>query len=1278
MAASRRGQKRKRSGNSRGIASSQFSSRDEGADYKHCGFLLTAVESDPLLHDQSSIPPDCCSNSGEDFGELVQCRDGVQEAPDECRFSSLVGAECELTGQGANATIAIDAFHAIPAAIAEESVLIDPATPDSTSRSSEKCRSSSGKRRGSSSVTIPSIVSQLQRVASMNGLKFRGRVVKVVQKGAVVRAVVLIDVFFPLRHFITLSSWKGGSASAFAMGHLSCDWSRRKELEASSSSIDDRDVWNLSECHVVGCSLHSSVSTSVKNTRFSLHEIFNSLSAGDAGRRFVGTSLVCAGDEDRRCSGLWDLPDEILTSVFSRLLPRDLLSIAAVCRHTRELTRFIVPCMNLRLFPHQNAAVQWMLHRETNPQRFRNPIHKDLQTEDGFHLFLNSVTGEISIEMPELSDFRGGLFCDEPGLGKTITALSLVLKSQGIFPSPPPGAEVCWSSSLSGEKIGYYEATSGTQRMSLLKRCMAMKGRRYQLGAETPSEFGKRKAAADDSILEPLRIRRKLLDSYGDGSEEAGVADIGAAAAASQQPEVADDVWVQCDGCKKWRKLAHGCGSPQDGSAWFCKMNRNPQYQSCSAPEESWDGKDSISHLEGFHRKGSEAGLERNVSFFFSILKDRAALLNSEAKKALNWLADLRSLELTKMASSGIPVPQHLRMVSVTGRTEHEYEEFFLAFGLVPKQDKKKVPKWQYPEGLTGFHLDTLALKCALSKPVEEVTRVYLSKATLIVVPSNLVEHWKTQIQRHTSDKQLRVYACLDSKNAPTSHSLAWDYDIVITTFNRLSIEWNSRESSLLMQIHWFRIILDEGHTLGASFSLTNKLQMAVNMRASCRWVLTGTPTPDTPYSQLVNLHPMLRFLHDELYGSQIKLWDAAVLRPFEAHLEEGRLRLVDFLRRCMISARKADLSSIPPCVRKVKLVEFTDNHAASYNELVETVRRNLLMADWNDPDHVESLLNPKQWKLKNTTLRNVRLSCCVAGHIKVRNANQDIQETMEMLVQDGMDPTSDQYGFIKGSLLLGGNCFRCGEWCRLPILTPCLHFLCLSCVSLDCERCILPECGKPYQMQTPKARPENPNPKWPVPQDLIELQPSYIQEDWHSEWQATSSSKVSYLVERLRGLQQENGKLPEKAIVFSQFLEHISAIEMQLTKGGIEHAGMYSPMPAASKMKSLRTFQENPKCVVLLMDSSSALGLDLSFVTHVFLMEPIWDRSIEEQVVSRAHRMGATRPVLVETLAMAGTIEEQMLGFLQRCSDPSRGHHDPAELQYLTRLAFVRKHGSH
>ena len=34
--------------------------------------------------------------------------------------------------------------------------------------------------------------------------------------------------------------------------------------------------------------------------------------------------------------------------------------------------------------------------------------------------------------------------------------------------------------------------------------------------------------------------------------------------------------------------------------------------------------------------------------------------------------------------------------------------------------------------------------------------------------------------------------------------------------------------------------------------------------------------------------------------------------------------------------------------------------------------------------------------------------------------------------------------------------------------------------------------------------------------------------------------------------------------------------------------------------------------------------------------------------MISRAHRMGAIRPIYVETLAMRGTVEQQMLKFLQ------------------------------
>jgi hypothetical protein len=42
------------------------------------------------------------------------------------------------------------------------------------------------------------------------------------------------------------------------------------------------------------------------------------------------------------------------------------------------------------------------------------------------------------------------------------------------------------------------------------------------------------------------------------------------------------------------------------------------------------------------------------------------------------------------------------------------------------------------------------------------------------------------------------------------------------------------------MQVHWLRIILDEGHTLGASLAPTNKFSCACELTAERRWVTTG------------------------------------------------------------------------------------------------------------------------------------------------------------------------------------------------------------------------------------------------------------------------------------------------------------------------------------------------------------------------------------------------------------------------------------------------------
>lgn len=1311
---------------------------EEFQDHKLCGYLCAVLSTSP-----SNTQNHCVDNTIAKTLNVNTCCDIFRHGPD-VGFVSSDGFVLSLINSTSVNSVAANAEDTV-----KPQKFKGEGGGGGSIAVSKKKLSKIGLVHGSVSV-----VHQLHALVNQKCLKIASRVVQISRnKQGEVRVVVLVDVYLPIALWSGWQFPRSRSTAAALFRHLSCDWQARGSmLNFNKPDLEiNNSIWNISDCHVLGCNQHCNAPDTSRKKLFELHEIFSSLPT---------ITMQCDSPyskvnpaDDTLQTGFWLLPDDVLINILTALSPLELLRVSSTCRHLRLLAAAIMPSMKLKLYPHQQSAVDWMLKRERDPQVFPNPMFMKFETEEGFAFNINTVSGELVMgSVPMIKDFRGGMFCDEPGLGKTITALSLILKTLGTLADPPEGVEIIWCKQKDDQKCGYYELIGDSINGGSVLTCKKISGRTnrrgFTFGDLSKSNSSEKemtpfflKSAVEKNVQctrSWTKVKRNLLNEYeGETSEkrkrsatdDEDYSPYVISKTMKKRPKKVtgshcerNETWVQCDACRKWRKLldSHVTDS---SAAWFCSMNRDLFHQSCNVPEESWDNYQSVTYLPGFYTKGTTEGTEENISFFTSVLKEHYGSINFETKKALTWLTKLTQDKLAKMESkTGLVHPLSGTRVLATGEVRG-FHKIFKAFGLV-KSVEHGTMRWHYPRNLVNLTFDLAALKIALSKPLDSV-RFFLSRATLIVVPANLVDHWKNQIQKHVKSGQLRVYIWADHKKPPV-HNIAWDYDIVITTFSRLSAEWSPKKRSVLMHVHWLRVVFDEGHTLGSSLNLTNKLQLSVSLTASSRWLLTGTPTPNTPNSQLSNLQPMLKFLREEAYGLDQNSWESGILRPFEAKMEEGRARLLQLLSRCMISARKKDLRMIPPCIRKITFINFNEEHARSYNELVVTVRRNILMADWNDPSHVESLLNPKQWKFRSTTIRNVRLSCCVAGHIKVTDAGHDIQETMDILVENGLDPDSEEYSFIRYNILFGGNCMRCEEWCRLPVITPCRHLLCLDCVALNSEKCTFPGCDNLYEMQSPEtlARPENPNPKWPVPKDLIELQPSYKQDDWNPDWQSTSSSKVSYLVKKLKDLQEANKMMencvnedhgakeidefcspfgrnkasarsiigyPEKVLIFSQFLEHIHVIEQQLIVAGIKFVGMYSPMHSVNKVKSLATFEHDDECMALLMDGSAALGLDLSFVTHVFLMEPIWDKSMEEQVISRAHRMGAKRPIHVETLAMHGTIEEQMLKFLQlqdtdECGEllkeeyvhegarARRTLHDFAESNYLSQLSFVRK----
>jgi hypothetical protein len=71
----------------------------------------------------------------------------------------------------------------------------------------------------------------------------------------------------------------------------------------------------------------------------------------------------------------------------------------------------------------------------------------------------------------------------------------------------------------------------------------------------------------------------------------------------------------------------------------------------------------------------------------------------------------------------------------------------------------------------------------------------------------------------------------------------------------------------------------------------------------------------------------------------------------------------------------------------------------------VQIVRRNLLLADWADEDHVESLMNSRNSKWAAEMMSNVRQACCVAGGVAWGGLPSDVAILTKLNPRDQNPP---------------------------------------------------------------------------------------------------------------------------------------------------------------------------------------------------------------------------------------------------------------------------------
>lgn len=123
---------------------------------------------------------------------------------------------------------------------------------------------------------------------------------------------------------------------------------------------------------------------------------------------------------------------------------------------------------------------------------------------------------------------------------------------------------------------------------------------------------------------------------------------------------------------------------------------------------------------------------------------------------------------------------------------------------------------------------------------------------TLIILPLSLMSQWHEEINTHGVDLKVIEYYSDKIKNTQELKNA----EIVLTTYGIINSDFASQGP--LFKIPWFRIILDEAHTIKNKD--TSIAKVITKLQGRFKWAVTGTPIQN----KLDDLYALIKFLEVE------------------------------------------------------------------------------------------------------------------------------------------------------------------------------------------------------------------------------------------------------------------------------------------------------------------------------------------------------------------------------------------------------------------------------
>ena len=142
------------------------------------------------------------------------------------------------------------------------------------------------------------------------------------------------------------------------------------------------------------------------------------------------------------------------------------------------------------------------------------------------------------------------------------------------------------------------------------------------------------------------------------------------------------------------------------------------------------------------------------------------------------------------------------------------------------------------------------------------------------------------------------------------------------------------------------------------------------------------------------------------------------------------------------------------------------------------------------------------------------------------------------------------------------------------------------------------------------------------------------------------SSGKFDEITRNLLNIVAEG----HKVLVFSSFVKHLDLF------AGFCHdqqlAYSYLTGETTKRGEVVNRFQNDEEIRIFLISlKAGGFGLNLTAADYVFLLDPWWNPAVEQQALSRAHRIGQNKKVFVYRFITKDSIEEKILRLQEKKS---------------------------